>query len=75
MKFIALLKTSRELPRPYQTFAPDQVNAEGVAREYLKGNGCIEGDKFEIYEIKPVLVSTIEFPKPSSNVPGDRSGK
>ncbi len=59
MKYIAMLVTSRELQRPWQAFAPDQVNAEGVAREYLNGNGCVPGDKMEIYEIKPVLVKTV----------------
>lgn len=37
MKFVAILVTERALERPVQKFAPDQVNAEGVAREFLKG--------------------------------------
>lgn len=61
MKFTAHLITSRELPRPYQTFAPDLVNAEGVAGEYLERSECVPGDKFDLYEIRPVKVSTIEI--------------
>ena len=71
MKFTAHLVTSRELPRHYQDFAPDLVNAEGIAREYLKGNGCVDGDKFEIYEIKPSLVKTIERKDPNKIAPGE----
>lgn len=66
MKFTAILVTSRELPRPVQVFAPDLVNADGLVRAYLKGNGCVEGDRFEIYETKPALVRTIEWVNPKS---------
>lgn len=69
MRFAAMLVTSRELQKPYQCFAPDQVNAEGLAREYLKGNGCEKGDRFEIYEIRPTLVRTIEWSDPKISHP------
>lgn len=59
MRFIAKLVTERTLERGLQKFAPDQTSAEGVAREYLKGSGCVPGDSFEIYEMRPVLVATL----------------
>lgn len=68
MRFIAKLVTYRQLEKPVQKIAPDQVNAEGVAREFLMDaqsrqplNGCMFGDAFEIYETRLVLVATLRL--------------
>jgi hypothetical protein len=66
VRFIAKLVTDRPLERSVQKFAPDQINAEGVAREYLQANGCEPGDSFDIHEIKPVHVSTLFLNKDGS---------
>lgn len=65
MRFTAKLVTGRVIPRPIQKFAPDLVNAEGLARDFLEDrppgigqpvHGCTEGDAFDIYETREVLV-------------------
>lgn len=61
MKFVAILVTERSLERPVRKFAPDQVNAEGMAREFLKGNGCVQGDVFEVFDVRPKRVATVEW--------------
>lgn len=63
MRFTAKLVTDRELERGMQKFAPDLVNAEGVAVEFLKANGCIPGDRFDIYENRQVLVTSLMLNK------------
>lgn len=60
MNFIAKLVTERELERAVQKFAPDLINAEGMARDYLKA-GCTPGDAFEVYETRQVHVSTLIY--------------
>lgn len=73
MRFIARLVTERQLERAVQKIAPDQVNAEGVAREFLVANGCVPGDLFEVYEHQLVLVSTLRLMsdgKIDKSVPG-----
>lgn len=60
MKFTAKLITDRKLERDVVKFAPDQVNAEGLATEFLN-NGCVPGDLFDIYETRQVLVSTLRL--------------
>lgn len=61
MKYKAVLITSRELERGVMKFAPDLVNAEGLSREFLRGNGCVEGDRFEIFELRDVPVKTVDW--------------
>jgi len=69
MKFIARLITDRTLEREVQKFAPDLVNAEGVAREYLEAHGR-KGDSFSIFDVSPVLVSIVSLVKrPSFGTP------
>jgi hypothetical protein len=59
VKYTAKLVTDRQLERPVQRFAPDYVNAEGVARECLSSADCAPGDSIEIYETRQVLVATL----------------
>lgn len=61
MTYISRLITNRKLDRPVQKFAPDYVNAHGTSVEFLKNGGCESGDKFEVYEMRPVLVSTLVY--------------
>ena len=59
MNFTVKLVTESSLERPIQRFAPDSVNADGVAREMLTAADRKPGDKVEIYETKQVLVGTM----------------
>ena len=59
MNFTAKLVTETPMERPIQKFAPDSVNADGVARGMLSDAARKPGDKVEIYETRQVLVGTL----------------
>lgn len=68
MRFTAKLITERKIGRSVERFAPDLVNAEGLAREFLLDrpaaigspvHGCVAGDAFEIWETRQVLVARL----------------
>ena len=59
MRFTAKLVTDRTLERDVQRFGSDLVNTEGNAAEFLKENGCVPGDRFDIFEIRQVHVVSL----------------
>lgn len=59
MKYIASLITEREHERAFQRFAPNQKAAEAIAEDNLSNAGCVAGDRFEIVELRPIVVSTL----------------